>query len=303
MSKNVLIAGGSGTIGTALTEILRNDNYNVSWLTTSQKQKEGVSIFQWDPTAGNMEEKALQNTDYIINLAGADIGEKKWTRERKKILRESRIKSTELLVKKVSEKNVPLKAFVCASATGYYGYDSGSVEKKEGSRFGDDFLATLVKEWEAAADEFQNIGIRTVKLRTGLVLEKTRGVWPRFEKVIKWGLAAALGSGDQYMSWIHIDDVCRIYKMALESESMTGVYNVVAPNPATNKEFVKTAAKILNKPAFLPNVPSFVMKLMYGELASALLGSSRVSCEKLAQEGFEYRYSNLEDAMKTLVKS
>jgi len=303
MSKNVLIAGGSGSIGNHLTELFRQSGYNVSWLSTGNVQKDGVQVYKWDPSKNSIDSKALEGIHYLVNLAGAGIADKKWDKDRKKLLKESRINSTELLLQKVIEIKPPLKAYISASAIGYYGYDSGSIEKKEGSRFGDDFLATLTKEWEIAADGFAKAGIRTVKFRTGLVLSNDKGLWPRFEKIIKLGLAAPLGSGEQYMSWIHMDDLCRIYLNAIENEKMEGVYNAVAPNPVSNKEFTREGAKALKKPFFLPNVPGFIIKLVYGELASALLGSSRVSSEKIVSEGFEFTYPTLEDAFKSLTHS
>ena len=303
MFKNVLIAGGSGSIGNHLTKLLLQSGFKVSWLSTQNNQEGGSATFHWNPSKNLIDPKALEGIDYLINLAGAGIADKKWNKERKKMLIESRVRSTEFLMEKTIETGTALKVYISASAIGYYGYDSGSIEKKEGSRFGDDFLATLTKEWEAAADGFATAGIRTVKLRTGLVLSEEKGLWPRLAKIIKLGLAAPLGSGEQYMSWIHIEDLCLIYKEVIENDRMEGVYNAVSPEPASNKEFTKIAARVLKKPFFMPNVPGFVMKLFYGELASALLGSSRVSSEKIMQEGYEFKYPELEEALKSLLNS
>ena len=300
MAKNVLIAGGSGSIGRQLTKLLLGKNFSVSWLSRDNKTTEGVKTLFWNYEENIIDEKALSGIDIIINLAGAGIAEKKWTKERKKVLKESRIKTTNLLLNKIEENSKTVKAYISASAIGYYGYDSGSIEKKEGSRFGDDFLATLTKEWEAAADGFSKKSIRTVKLRTGFVVGKNQNGWEKIAGIVKTGFGAAVGSGEQYMSWIHIDDLCRVYLWVIENENAEGVYNAVAPNPVTNKEFTRQVARALKKPFFMPNVPGFILRLMYGEIASALLGSSRVSSGKIQNEGFHFKFPTLTEALQEI---
>ncbi|HEX9649419.1 MAG TPA: TIGR01777 family oxidoreductase [Cyclobacteriaceae bacterium] len=300
MPKKVLIAGGSGSIGTQLTKLLLEKNFSVSWLSRENKTTEGVKTYLWNYEENIIDDNALNNTEIIVNLAGAGIADKNWSKERKKILKESRIKTTNLLLNKIEEKPNDVKTYISASATGYYGYDSGSIEKKEGSRFGDDFLATLTKEWEAAADGFSSKGIRTVKLRTGFVVGNNQNGWEKIAKVVKTGFGAAVGSGDQYMSWVHIHDLCRIYLWAIENEKAEGVYNAVSPNPVTNKEFTRQAAQALKRPFFMPNVPGFILRLMYGEIASALLGSSRISSEKIQNEGFQFDYPTLTEALREI---
>lgn len=288
-------------IGSGLTRLLLENGYAVVHLSRKEDKSGEVEAYKWDYKTNEIDPEAFKGVDYIIHLAGANIGEKKWTRERKKELKDSRVKTAELLFDHVQSNSIEIKGFISASAIGYYGYDSGSVWKKEGSRFGDDFLATLTKEWEAAADNFAETGIRTVKFRTGLVLTTKGGLLEKVTKVVKTGLGAALGSGDQYMSWVHYQDVLRAYKRALEDESMEGIYNLVAPDPATNKEFTKEVAKVLNKPFFMPNVPGFMLKLIIGEMASAALGSSRVSSEKIRKQGFDFKYKNLDVALKNIL--
>lgn len=300
MPKKVLIAGGSGSIGTQLTKLLLEKNFSVSWLSRENKTTEGVKTYLWNYEENIIDDNALNNTEIIVNLAGAGIADKNWSKERKKILKESRIKTTNLLLNKIEEKPNDVKTYISASATGYYGYDSGSIEKKEGSRFGDDFLATLTKEWEAAADGFSSKGIRTVKLRTGFVVGNNQNGWEKIAKVVKTGFGAAVGSGDQYMSWVHIHDLCRIYLWAIENEKAEGVYNAVSPNPVINKEFTRQAAQALKRPFFMPNVPGFILRLMYGEIASALLGSSRISSEKIQNEGFQFDYPTLIEALREI---
>jgi hypothetical protein len=300
MPKKVLIAGGSGSIGTQLTKLLLEKNFSVSWLSRENKTTEGVKTYLWNYEENIIDDNALNNTEIIVNLAGAGIADKNWSKERKKILKESRIKTTNLLLNKIEEKPNDVKTYISASATGYYGYDSGSIEKKEGSRFGDDFLATLTKEWEAAADGFSSKGIRTVKLRTGFVVGNNQNGWEKIAKVVKTGFGAAVGSGDQYMSWVHIHDLCRIYLWAIENEKAEGVYNAVSPNPVINKEFTRQAAQALKRPFFMPNVPGFILRLMYGEIASALLGSSRISSEKIQNEGFQFDYPTLTEALREI---
>ncbi|TRX50909.1 TIGR01777 family protein [Fulvivirga sp. M361] len=301
MSKTVLITGGTGLVGSRLTELLKEKGYNVRFMTRNPKKSSDIALFGWDVGQGTIDESALENVDYIMHLAGAGVADKPWSKERKKEIRDSRTKSTQLL-KDTLEKNAhQVKAFISASAIGYYGWDSGGVWKKEDSRFGDDFLATVTKVWEAEVDEIDKLGIRTVKLRIGVVLSEKGGALKEITKPIKWGVGAPLGPGDQYMSWIHLDDLCNMFIYAMENENTTGIYNAVAPNPVTNKELSKLSAKMLNKPFFLPNVPGFVLKLILGEMASMILGGSRVSPEKIQQAGFRFDFTEIKPALQNLL--
>ncbi len=301
MMTKVLITGGSGLVGSALTEQLISKGYEVVHLGRQQDTDSGIKKYTWNPGKGEIDDSTFNGVDCIVNLAGANLSEKKWTRERKREIKNSRTKSTELIFNKLQQRNEKPKVIVSASAIGYYGYDSGSIEKKEGSRFGDDFLATVVKEWEAEVDKFVDLDIRTVKLRMGLVLSKKGGALEKIAKPVKLGFGAALGRGDQYISWIHIEDLCRMIIKAMEDDTLNDVYNAVSPNPVTNKEFTRLIALTLKKPFFLPNVPGFLLKIILGKMASMVLGGNKVSSEKIENSGFEFQYPELSLALNDLM--
>lgn len=302
MPKTILITGGTGLIGSHLTKLLIDKGHKVRYLSRDPDQSGPVPMYEWDVKEQTIDKRAIEGVDTIIHLAGAGIADEKWTKERKKVILKSRTESTKLLNKVLREEKHEVKSFISASAIGYYGYDTGGVEKKEDSRFGDDFLATVTKEWEAAVNELPG-DIRTVKIRIGIVFSAEGGALAEMIKPIKWYVGAPLGSGDQYMSWIHINDLCRIFAYATENDDLSGIYNAVAPNPATNKEVTKRAANKLEKPLFLPNVPGFVLKIMLGEMASMVLGGSRVSSEKIEKAGFEFNFPHLDAALNDLLKS
>ncbi|MEM6525231.1 MAG: TIGR01777 family oxidoreductase [Bacteroidota bacterium] len=302
MSKTVLITGGSGLVGSRISEFLLKKNYKVRWLSRKGGNKGDIEVFEWNVEKGEIDVSSLEGTDFIIHLAGAGVADKKWTKERKRDIKESRINSTKLLKQTLEQNEHNVKAFISASAVGYYGWNSGGVWKKEESRFGDDFLATVTKGWEAEVDEVATLGIRTVKLRIGIVLSEKGGALKELSKPIKMGAGAALGSGDQYMSWIHLDDLSNMFIYAVEKEDISGIYNAVGPDPVTNKELSQQTAKVLGKPFFLPNVPGFVMKMMLGEMASMVLGGSRVSSEKITEAGFKFDFPKLKPALEDLLK-
>ncbi|MCG8390783.1 MAG: TIGR01777 family oxidoreductase [Cytophagales bacterium] len=301
MSKIVLVTGGTGLVGTRLTSLLLEKGYQVRYLSRNPGKVSEVESFSWDIDRQTIDEKALDGVDYIIHLAGAGVADKKWTIQRKKEILQSRTKSTEVLRSALANKDHQVKAFISASAVGYYGWDTGGVWKKEDSRFGDDFLATVTKSWEAEVDQVEKLGIRVAMLRIGIVLSDKGGALKELTKPIKWGAGAALGKGDQYMSWIHLDDLCKMFIHALENDTIQGIYNAVAPNPVTNKELSKLSAKVLGKPFFLPNVPGFVLKLALGEMASMVLGGNRVSSEKIQNDGFTFTYPEVEPALNDLL--
>ncbi|MEQ9165163.1 MAG: TIGR01777 family oxidoreductase [Fulvivirga sp.] len=301
MPKTILITGGTGLVGTRLTELLQSKNYAVKYLSRSSGIKNGIESFQWDINAGTVDEKAFENVNSIIHLAGAGVADKKWTPQRKKEILDSRTKSTQLIKSTLEKIDHKVESFISASAIGYYGWDTGGVWVKEGSRFGDDFLATVTKAWEEEVDAIETLGIRTAKLRIGIVFSEKGAALYELAKPIKYGVGAPLGSGDQYMSWIHIDDLCEMFIYAVENKDVKGVFNAVGPNPETNKTITKAVAQVLGKPCFLPNVPGFILKIILGKRAAMVLGGSRVSSEKIQSVGFNFKFPELKKALEDLL--
>ncbi|MEQ8478721.1 TIGR01777 family oxidoreductase [Fulvivirga sp.] len=301
MPKTILITGGTGLVGTRLTEILQSKNYTVKYLSRSSGIKNGIESFQWDINAGTVDEKAFENVNSIIHLAGAGVADKKWTPQRKKEILDSRTKSTQLIKSTLEKIDHKVESFISASAIGYYGWDTGGVWVKEGSRFGDDFLATVTKAWEEEVDAIETLGIRTAKLRIGIVFSEKGAALYELAKPIKYGVGAPLGSGDQYMSWIHIDDLCEMFIYAVENKDVKGIFNAVGPNPETNKTITKAVAQVLGKPCFLPNVPGFILKIILGKRAAMVLGGSRVSSEKIQSVGFNFKFPELKKALEDLL--
>ncbi len=303
MSKNVLITGGTGMIGQRLTQMLQDKGYEVAHLSRSRSNDLPVKAFVWNIQRREIEPEALQWANYVVHLAGAGVADKRWTKSRKEIILKSRTESTRLLhetITNLSEHQI--KAFISASAIGIYGTDTGSATLYESSPQGDDYLAGVVKKWEAGVDEIKRLNIRTAKLRIGVVLSTEGGALPRIVQPIRLGAGAPLGSGQQYISWVHQDDLCQLFVYALEHENIEGVYNAVAPRPVTNEELTKRAAKILHKPLFLPNVPAFAIRLAFGEMASIVLGGNRVSSKKLEEEGFSFQHAHIDKALADLLK-
>ncbi|MCS6822635.1 MAG: TIGR01777 family oxidoreductase [Microscillaceae bacterium] len=303
MSQNILITGGTGLIGKALTPLLKNRGYKVSYLSREKKYYPDIDVFRWDIAKKFIEEESLLQADGIIHLAGAGVADKKWTPERKREILESRTKSTELLAEKLQALGKKPEVFVSASAIGIYGADTGDKWLYEESIYGDDFLAEVTKAWERSVGLIEAQEIRTVKLRIGVVLHKERGALPKMAQPIKLGLGASLGSGRQYISWIHWYDLCQMFLFAIENQAIKGVFNAVAPQPVTNTEFTKTLAQVLKRPLLSPiAAPSFMLKLALGEMATMVLGGNRVSCQKIEKAGFQFQFPQLKMALEEIYK-
>ncbi|HEY5691724.1 MAG TPA: TIGR01777 family oxidoreductase [Cyclobacteriaceae bacterium] len=300
MPKNILITGASGLLGTRLTELLLQKVYQVSHLSRS-KSEGPIPTFTWNVAEQEIESEALDQKDAIIHLAGAGIADKRWTVKRKKEILDSRVKSTELLFEALKREKHQVKTFVSASAIGIYGFAGSEIVFDEDSEPADDFLAAVVKEWETAVDKIESLGIRVVKIRIGILLSEQGGALKEMMQPIKWGVGSPLGSGKQFLSWIHIDDVCQMFMKAIEDELMHGGYNAVGPNPATNKELTIALAKVLKKPLLLPNVPSFILKIVLGEMADLVLKGSKVSSDKIQKAGHKFLFPKLEEALRDLL--
>jgi uncharacterized protein len=301
MPQTILITGASGLIGTRLTEMLLEKNYTLSHLSRKLPASPGkVKTYGWDVEKGEIDKQALQNAEAIIHLAGAGIADEKWTDERKQEIINSRTQSAKLILENLPENWQG--TFISASAIGIYGGDSGKEFMYEDSPQGNDFLAEVCKQWEKAAGAFQAKGIRTVILRTGIVLSDRGGALPKLVQPIRLGAGAVLGSGEQIMSWIHLDDLCRMYIHALENPFMQGAYNAVAPNPVSNKILTRQAAHVLHKWVLPFPVPEVALKLVYGEMTEAILSNNNVSSEKISQAGFGFQFTDSEKALADLLK-
>jgi len=297
MSK-ILITGASGLIGTQLTEMLLQQGHEVFHLGRSKKSGK-IPSFIWDVDTGTVDDEAFRHSEIIIHLAGAGVADKRWTEKRKTEILESRTKSTALLAKCL-EKNQTVKTVISISAIGYYGSGTGDIEFTEENKHGNDFLASVVNQWEKAVDKIQQK--RLVKLRTGIVLSEKGGALKKMMTPIQWGVGAPLGTGTQYMSWIHIDDLSRIFVKAIEDDTMSGVYNATGPYAVTNAELTQAIAKTLSKPLWLPAVPAFVLKIVLGEMADMVLEGSKVSSKKIQQTGFQFQFPDLNQALENLLK-
>jgi uncharacterized protein (TIGR01777 family) len=297
----ILISGGTGLVGQALTPLLLQAGYQVRFLSRKKQSLPQVEVFEWDVKKGFIDPKALLGVDYVIHLAGAGVAEEAWTDARKKEIIDSRTQSTELMALYLKKNNHQVKAFISASAIGIYGLDTGENILTENSPYGNDFLAEVTKSWEKSIDLIKEVGIRTVKLRIGIVLSEQGGALAKLEVPVRWGLGAALGSGKQYMSWIHIEDLCRMIMYALENQQVEGVYNAVGKNPVSNAEFTKILAQRLQRPYFLPNVPAFALKMLLGEMAGIVLGGNKVSSQKIESEGFTFKFTELDKALDNLL--
>lgn len=300
---NVLITGGTGLIGRRLTEILQAIGHQVRHLSRRPAPDAPVPTYHWDPAAGTLDTAALDNLDAIVHLAGAGVADQRWTDVRKSEIVDSRVETARLLREALQTRNQSLPAFLSASAVGYYGADTGDRRLTEDAPPAHDFLAYVTQMWEAAADTFAEGGTRVVKLRIGVVLSADGGALPQLARPVRWGAGAPLGTGQQYLSWVHIDDVARMFAFALETPTLSGTYNAVGPTPVTNDTFTHVVAEVLDRPYFLPPVPGFLLYLALGEMATVVLGGNRVSSEKIAAAGFTYRYPELTHALSGLLTS
>lgn len=297
MNKKVLLGGGSGLVGKRLNEILTKKGYEVSILSRSALGKKNT--IEWDVKNQKLDSKAISKFDHIINLTGAGIVDEPWTDARKKEIIDSRVNSTKLLAKAISQNSKKPESFVSASAVGFYGFVTGEHIYKETDSAGNDFLADTCKLWEESTESIIKLGIPTSLIRIGIVLDKNGGALKEMAKPVKLFAAAALGSGKQYLPWIHIDDLCKMFIHAMENK-LEGAYNAGAPNQVNNKTFTKILAKVLKRPFFLPNVPPFMMKLILGTRALLVLEGSRVSPEKIQKTGFEFEFTELERALREI---
>ena len=292
-----LLAGGTGFIGARLTEMLRQKGHTVRLLSRHPK---GPDQFAWDLNAGTMDEKALEGVDYLINLTGAGIADKRWTAARKKELIESRTKSAQVLAAAIQQSGHKPVALVSASAIGYYGNSGERIMKESDAPVDRSFMVECCELWEQAADEIAQMGIRTVKLRIGIVLGKEGGALREMIKPFLFGIGAYFGNGQAWYSWVHREDICRMIVWALERNEVKGVFNAVAPHPVRNKTLVQAIARARKRPALLLPAPALALKLLFGEMSATILNSNRISAEKAEQAGFTFLYPEVDQALEDI---
>lgn len=299
MKETILIAGGTGLVGSRLLEMIDYTKYTVNILSRKKKEDtENINYFTWDFNKMEIEKGALR-ADYIINFTGAGIADERWTNARKKLLISSRVESAKLIKKGLEQSGHKPKAYISASAIGYYG-DRGSEKLTEASPVGKGFMAECCKQWEDSAQELNTLVDRLVINRIGIVLSTKGGALPKILMTKAVGVYNYFGSGSQYYSWIHIDDLCRIFLRNITDDSMSGIYNAVVPKSLTNKEFTVDIKNSLGGIAALP-APKFGLRLLLGEMADVVLNSNRVSPERLVDDKFHYDYSDLGLATKDLI--
>jgi len=298
----VLITGATGLVGQALVELFHEKGIGVNYLTTSRskiKTQPNYQGFYWDPSKSEIDADSLKDVTTIINLAGANVA-KKWTSSYKKEILNSRLDTLMTLKKALSSEDHQVEQLITASAIGLYKDSLTKFHEEEQFSPGNNFLADVVLQWESAADEVGKLGIDVSKIRIGLVLAKDGGALEKIKQPIENYIGAPLGTGKQWQSWIHIEDLTRIFLYVMEHE-LEGVFNAVAPNPVNNKELTECIAKRLEKPLILPKVPAFVLKLMLGEMATIVLGSQLVSSKKMLSTGFQFNYAQLKPALADLL--
>jgi uncharacterized protein len=309
--QNILITGGTGLVGNHLIPMLLAKGYSVTVLSrnsSKQSSTPNLTYATWNVEQQTIDATAIQKASYIIHLAGAGVADKRWTTKRKQEIVDSRTQSSALLIKALQQNENNVKAIVSASAIGWYGADNLNTKAPQplATGFTEDapadtqFLGETCRLWEASIEPVTQLQKRLVKLRIGIVLSKDGGALKEFIKPIKFGLATILGSGKQVVSWIAINDLCRMFVYALENENMAGSYNAVAPNPVTNKQLTLAIAQIIKGKFFITaHVPSFVLKLILGEMSIEILKSATVSCHKIKTAGFTFMYPTVDAALKS----
>lgn len=299
----VLITGATGLIGQQIVKECHGKGIDVYYLTTSQdklKDKPNYKGFLWDAKKNEIDVKCLEGVETIIHLAGASIAER-WTQEHKKEVIDSRINTANLLLATLRANKNEVGHFISASAIGAYPSSLETLYTEEYPEYNPSFLGEVVKIWEEAADQFKDLGLAVTKIRIGVVLAENGGALQQLIKPIKGYVGAPLDSGKQWQSWIHIKDLAAIFVYCTQHK-YTGIYNATAPHPVTNATLTKTAAEVINKPLWIPNVPAFALKFLLGDMAAVVLESQKVSSAKIQGEGYNFQYQRIEKALVDLLQ-
>lgn len=299
----ILITGATGLIGKELTNLLLKENHSIHYLTTSRlkiQNRDNYFGFYWNPKEGKIDENCLDGVDAIIHLAGASISNR-WTDSYKQELIESRLLSTNLLYHLVKKNPNQVKHFISASGTAIYPDSDSAVYDENSTEIDPSFLGNLVVKWEESADQFKLLNIKVTKMRTGIVFSEKGGALPEMIKPIKMFVGSGFGTGKQMQTWIHINDVVRLYFFTLQNK-IEGVINAVAPNPISNQELTRCIAKQLHRPLFLPNVSLIVMKLILGEMHILLFNNKNIIPRRALELAFQYEYPTADLALNNLIK-
>jgi uncharacterized protein (TIGR01777 family) len=295
----ILISGASGLVGAALTKMFRAEGHAVAHFVRPGGAVAPGDI-AWDPATANVDVAAMEGADAVIHLSGASIGDGRWSAARKAILRSSRVDSTRLLVDALGKMRRKPRVFLCASAIGFYGNRGEEILTEESER-GIGFLPLVARDWEAEALRAETSGIRTVRMRFGVILAAEGGALPQMIVPFKFGVGGRLGSGRQWMSWVALEDVAGVIRAMVGDERFSGAMNLVAPNPVQNFEFTRVLASVLRRPAIFP-APAFALRLALGEMADALLlTSQRVLPARLVAAAYPFRYADLLDALNGIL--
>lgn len=299
----VLITGATGMIGQELVTLLHQNNVKVNYLSTSKDKlvsKDNYKGFYWNPTTNEIDINAFDGVSVIYHLAGATVA-KRWTSSYKEEILDSRTIPTRLLFSTLQNNPNQVKQVISASAIGIYPDSLGAIYNEENKGVDNSFLGEVVQKWEQEVDVFSVFNIKVAKIRIGIVLSNKGGALPQMVTPIKYGIGAAFGTGKQYQSWIHIEDLVNIFYYTQVSE-LSGIYNAVAPHPVTNSNLIKEIAKVIKRPLLLPNIPKFAMKLILGEMYILLFSSQSVSALKILNEGFQFNFATIEKALVDLLK-
>lgn len=295
----LLLAGGTGLIGSRLQTFLR-PHYDVRLLT---RQPKAADHFYWNPEKGEMDETALRGVGVVINLAGAGIAEKRWSEARKNLLIESRVAGARVLHRALQKMEDRPAAYISASAIGYYGNSGERLCREEDAPADNSFMVVCCKEWEKSVAPIADLGIRTTIMRIGIVLTPQGGALKEIVRPLRFGAGSYFGNGQAWWSWIHLDDVCRMFLWAAATAEVSGVYNAVAPHPVRNEPLVRATAGAMRQPAaFLP-VPAMALRFLLGEMSAVVLNSNRVSAEKVQKAGFDFQFPKIEPALANLFSS
>ena len=295
----ILITGGTGLVGSELKKLLESKGMEVSILST----KKGTAHSYWNPALKVVDKKLIFRAKHLIHLAGANIGAKRWTKARKIELYNSRVESLNFLFNQFKSNSHSLESVISSSAIGFYGLHTNEHIYSEQDTPGDDFLGKMSSDWERAAEQFNKIGVRTAVIRAGIVLSKNGGILKKILPLARLGLGSFQGTGKQYMPWIHVHDLCRIYLFAITNSLIAGSYNGVAPSHVNNCFFNKQLSAALQSRMFLPPLPEWLLNIAFGEMANLITKGSKVSSQKISEEGFDFIYKDLRKSFNEILSN